>query len=1063
MVEQAPSAAVQKMSQALVEAWTTRLAQKQLKGIEADVPEGPIAAAEPQDLQAGSVAQWTKLTAEEADAPNAGGQPSIDEQAVLRIERLAALSGAIRPRNLATGLPADRQNAMLDRLASDFDRRQSEDGWWWTLNSERRLSILKDLAASGLASALDQTSNLETDEAGQMLRALLKSEPFTPSGGQVELQALTWAAAVRPNLASSVTRLGEEIARTARLRSMNYLLKDGFVGRKAQVLAIQAFVGQAGDTLSAPLSILQVTGLGGLGKSTLLARALSPLLEYAFKDPSTPLIISFDFDREALVRGGEVEWSLEFARQLVLFAPEHRAGVEQKIDEFRRLRSARREFVKEEASEGLESSLRHGSEFEYTLSGLVEAIVRQRAITLVIDTFEEWQRLSFDDNWAEAPVQRVIEWMEMLRRTWHLNLRAIISGRASFNVPSFATASALPLEDLPVRDRKSMLARLGVPAEFRAKLGAIAGGNPLSLKLAARHFLALPAERREALLDDLQSELAGVEESLRQGVLYNRFLDHIENPGARALAHPGLALRRVTPELIREVLAEPCGLGQLSADTADMLFRKLAREVWLVELRGNELVHRTEIRRPMLRLMANDPQQQDRIRAVHDAAAHWYFYKASSDEERAEALYHRLALIGPDEFDGIFQDTPRRLFQLVVPSAGDFELPVRVQLLDRMGRRLSPDEAKFLPPARRIQWAAKRAAELCRSGQPERALEVWTKLAPDRRPGPWYAAAAFQLGDWKGLELAPSWASPERLEPPVKYHLLLGTALRRTSPDKSESLIGTAYRELVDRCRSRDRRSLALGGDLIDDLYCLEGAAPGRGRDLLGSVPPRAFRLTSLSATQYLRLLRLGGSAPPLERRIGHAIFAGSFRPHPQFIEHVMSRLQSGSSRTDPNWSKLGEIREILAYGALPSATILGKVADDFASIVLNDEPSSLIAEQLLMELPSDEPEWRVPLRLALVELCRSRDMLDELVWRVNDLMGPATPIDLQFDSNGRGRLLAPRSYCFAAIEYLDRSGRLPAFLERSFAMLDDRTRSVADAFLESIGTRSLRWTGIPT
>ena len=48
------------------------------------------------------------------------------------------------------------------------------------------------------------------------------------------------------------------------------------------------------------------------------------------------------------------------------------------------------------------------------------------------------------------------------------------------------------------------------------------------------------------------------------------------------MAHPGLVLRRVTPDLILKVLAQPCGIEVPDEETARELFDELAREVSLV-------------------------------------------------------------------------------------------------------------------------------------------------------------------------------------------------------------------------------------------------------------------------------------------------------------------------------------------------------------------------------------------------------------------------------------------------------------------------------------------------
>ena len=47
-----------------------------------------------------------------------------------------------------------------------------------------------------------------------------------------------------------------------------------------------------------------------------------------------------------------------------------------------------------------------------------------------------------------------------------------------------------------------------------------------------------------------------------QGVLFRRILGHIHTPEIRQLAHPGLVLRRITPDLIKEVLGRTVQAGR---------------------------------------------------------------------------------------------------------------------------------------------------------------------------------------------------------------------------------------------------------------------------------------------------------------------------------------------------------------------------------------------------------------------------------------------------------------------------------------------------------------------
>ncbi|MFD0428169.1 hypothetical protein ACFQ60_08410 [Streptomyces zhihengii] len=176
------------------------------------------------------------------------------------------------------------------------------------------------------------------------------------------------------------------------------------------------------------------------------------------------------------------------------------------------------------------------------------------------------------------------------------------------------------------------------------------GTNPLSLKLVAEVIrqggpgaLDDPASRRQlSLLMDPEQ---------LQGALYQRILDHLGDPALRRIASPGLTVRRVTPDVIREVLAGPCGLGDVDPVRAHDLFRLLRAEASLVEdVPGREaVVHRPDVRRAMLLLLRrDDPALMRRI----DKKAYRYYHRLGRQEtdpalvveHRAEELYHRMAL-----------------------------------------------------------------------------------------------------------------------------------------------------------------------------------------------------------------------------------------------------------------------------------------------------------------------------------------------------------------------------------------------------------------------------------
>nr|MDT0664349.1 hypothetical protein [Micromonospora sp. DSM 115978] len=129
-----------------------------------------------------------------------------------------------------------------------------------------------------------------------------------------------------------------------------------------------------------------------------------------------------------------------------------------------------------------------------------------------------------------------------------------------------------------------------------------------------------------------------------QGQLYSRLLEHIRDDETRLIAHPGLIVRRLTPEVIAEVLAEPCGLGKITLARAERIFDEFRREATLCESSGDgdsALLHRQDVRAVMLPSILR--ARPETARKIHRRAIRYYAGR-SSKIDRREELYHRLML-----------------------------------------------------------------------------------------------------------------------------------------------------------------------------------------------------------------------------------------------------------------------------------------------------------------------------------------------------------------------------------------------------------------------------------
>ena len=118
------------------------------------------------------------------------------------------------------------------------------------------------------------------------------------------------------------------------------------------------------------------------------------------------------------------------------------------------------------------------------------------------------------------------------------------------------------LERLDVDASAAILEKQGLPADMARRIASRVGGSPLTLKLAAQLVKKISKTPDGHAIEELDED--ALERAVAEGeierYLYTRILKHIGDERVRALAHPGLVLRRVTADLILRVLAEPCDL-----------------------------------------------------------------------------------------------------------------------------------------------------------------------------------------------------------------------------------------------------------------------------------------------------------------------------------------------------------------------------------------------------------------------------------------------------------------------------------------------------------------------
>lgn len=496
---------------------------------------------------------------------------------------------------------------------------------------------------------------------------LAGTRPDTAKLSHVQMLALQeanrWAAAL-DRAAFTEAELRHAVENAAAVASIGHLLQEDFVGREDEIAALREFtgvqdkglLGRLGDFVhGSDHQLMLIEGLGGVGKTALIGHFLhdnrnddeGPRFPFAYLPCDSEAV---DITKPNLLLA---EAAAQMMRLLRLFNPDH--GVGDLYEDF--LHDLRNFDVSVEQLGSRVSSFKSQADrlgsFRSGNTTLAQAFVRlSDAICgamrrkgrsappalLFFDTFEEVQFL------ARADLMPFWDLVQDLSAA-SPQMRVLVSGRPPLaKPPSHIRTRQVRLEALNARAAVELLQRdTGLPADVLTPVVRQIGGNPLNLRLAGRILKEDSANSAKTKIGDIQTRRLGlfrVGEEVIRGQLYRRVLDHIHDPDVRKLAHPGMILRRVTPALIRDVLAPVAELGSIDDIRAEALFEGLRAEHTLVGIESDgALRYREEVRGPMIAAMQAD--QPDAVRRIHYAAVDWYRDR-ETPVERAEYIYHSL-------------------------------------------------------------------------------------------------------------------------------------------------------------------------------------------------------------------------------------------------------------------------------------------------------------------------------------------------------------------------------------------------------------------------------------
>ena len=639
-----------------------------------------------------------------------------------------------------------------------------------------------EVFAGYLQAALNQKLNPDAVPAEDRDSAAIAADFAAEALGSAGSTARHAAASLRSLLSRQVELLrsnailrGKLIGRTVEQEAINGYIKSGVVPEADRLLPDPAN----------PAIVVRpylITGTPGAGKSALVAdfvrhrrgypivdelnRWLAPLTNSVAAlfskaaaatsaasaavgltrakpqvPPYDPVVL-LDFDRQEIALGAEFEWTAETARQLGLARPE----LEKALNEMRA--EVRRRHTTDVDTKGATATATAAGDIK---TGLADVFGRESltgaTLVVVLDTFEEvLVRSSFgaDPQIEESLFGRVLMWADSLATLKAGEtpvfgaVRVLVSGREKPDLDNDRLARWFighrVVGELDLDSAVEFLRRHDSKRNFtgdraRAAVDAI-GGHPLTLMLLELYGRNLkPEEIDETIRDGRIGRIMGSEAATRS--LYSRFLrrfhhdlqldDGVTADMVQAVAHPGLVLREITPDILREVVCPACGLEPVDPKTAQALFERLRSQVWLVEnVPGRSAIrHRADVRRLMLPMMVGDPddeaaaskQIRDNMLKVHRNAAAWYDAPANAnDSGPLNALYHRAFLPDTsfqDAIAALSSDAGANLARRVAAFAGEDlrVMPVAARALLRFHSagplRLSNAEVDALPASLR--------------------------------------------------------------------------------------------------------------------------------------------------------------------------------------------------------------------------------------------------------------------------------------------------------------------------------------------------------------------------
>ncbi|HYH07734.1 MAG TPA: hypothetical protein VEK11_11825 [Thermoanaerobaculia bacterium] len=690
---------------------------------------------------------WARALVESTRAAAPAAPAVRRESDAWRLLLDAATMSTFLPRELD---PSASLEGSQRRSAEESVLQLSElAGARWSLTRDSRRRILAQCEPEELRAAIDRKPPDARDPLTNALREYLgNSETDLQSLSIEELEARRVAASWLRGIDRIPLPPLDELDRQIELRRLLAPLErmigrkpgrpDRFFGRSDEIEELREYVRVIkADSVTQAVTRgviglaryfrgrkpKTVWGTGGVGKTTLIAYFM---LEHAHAAKGRFPFAYLDFDRSTISARNRASLLSEIARQVGAQFPQ----LTETMTALRRdLEEVARKIERSPESDSVALLQPYALRFRVAVNEHFD----DEPFLLVFDTFEVVQYsadqvraleelvrafTTTDDGWGASDESTPI---------WG-RLRLIISGRR--RVAEFlGGAEELELGPLDPEGSAQMLEALAADAgkkislaDARKLVEAIRkdsgdrsgkGVRPLRLRLVGELFRE-EAEDGPAIVQSLLGELSNPNAEQKKlgalfidGILVRRILGHVRDARVRELADPGLVVRRITKDVIREVMTRGTRDSWIVNDEeAQEIFEAFQREVSLVENDGDALRHRQDVRAEMLPLIHK--RRPEAFLRIHSLA--YEFFRVKDDPASAEeAIYHGLWLRRPlEELDALYRR--RRPVLRIDPDEFAHDSPANLYLRARNDDPLlAAGEVAQLPHPVRADWLSRRA------------------------------------------------------------------------------------------------------------------------------------------------------------------------------------------------------------------------------------------------------------------------------------------------------------------------------------------------------------------